>query len=137
MDLLELEVDENATKKNARKILNAYKRFERQAGRKFDVQAIKMSDMPKSPSNPQGMSDRIVRRMDAEKECEEIIKAWNALEGRSKQIIFLSYLSYPTYTVVQISLQMDYSARNIEHLKSIALIEFAEAYKNGEIVVWK
>lgn len=137
MDLTKMELDKDATRKNARQILKAYKSFERQSGQRFDLQAVKLSDMPKSPSDPRTLSDRIVRRMDAERECKEIIKAWSILDQRSKQIIFLSYLSNPTYTALHIAMQMGYSDRNIERLKAIALIEFAEAYKGGEIIVWK
>lgn len=137
MDLLTKELNERVTRANARKVLKLYKKLERQTGKSFSLRSPILSDMPKGPFNAAMLEDRLIRQMDAERECLEILKAVNLLEEREKQIIQLAYISTTQYTNIKIGQELQYSERAIKGFKSGALIQFAYAYKNGELLVWK
>ncbi|MDT2646332.1 ArpU family phage packaging/lysis transcriptional regulator [Enterococcus dongliensis] len=130
-------LDEKQTKSNTRKILRMYRQLERQAGKRNTLAGQKINDMPKGQFKPDGLENQIIRRLDAERECLEILKAVNLLEEREKQIIQLAYISATQYTNYKIGRELQYSERTIERFKSRALIQFAYAYKNGELLVWK
>ncbi|MDT2669502.1 ArpU family phage packaging/lysis transcriptional regulator [Enterococcus dongliensis] len=137
MDLLTKELNERVTRTNAKKVLKLYKKLERQTGKNFSLRSPILSDMPKGSFNAAMLEDRLIRQMDAERECLEILKAVNLLEEREKQIIQLAYISATKYTNYKIGRELQYSERTIERFKSGALIQFAYAYKNGELLVWK
>lgn len=130
-------LDEKQTKSNTRKILRMYRQLERQAGKRITLAGQKINDMPKGQFKPDGLENQIIRRLDAERECLEILKAVELLEEREKQIIQLAYISATQYTNYKIGRELQYSERTIERFKSGALIQFAYAYKNGELLVWK
>lgn len=85
--------------------------------------------MPKGPFNGAVLEDRLIRQMDAERECLEILRAVELLEEREKKIIQLAYISATQYTNYKIGQELQYSERTIERFKSEALIQFAYAYK--------
>lgn len=130
-------LDEKQTKSNTRKILRMYRQLERQAGKRITLAGQKIDDTPKGQFQPDRLENKIIRRLDAERECLEILKAVNLLEEREKQIIQLAYISATQYTNYKIGRELQYSERTIERFKSGALIQFAYAYKNGELLVWK
>lgn len=130
-------LDEKQTKSNTRKILRMYRQLERQAGKRITLAGQKIDDTPKGQFQPDRLENKIIRRLDAERECLEILKAVELLEEREKQIIQLAYISATQYTNYKIGRELQYSERTIERFKSGALIQFAYAYKNGELLVWK
>lgn len=137
MDLLVQELNERVTRTNAKKVLRLYKKLERQTGKSFNLRSPVLSDMPKGPFNGAVLEDRLIRQMDAERECLEILRAIELLEEREMKIIQLAYISATQYTNYKIGQELQYSERTIERFKSGALIQFAYAYKNGELLVWK
>ncbi|MDT2641776.1 ArpU family phage packaging/lysis transcriptional regulator [Enterococcus dongliensis] len=130
-------LDEKQTKSNTRKILRMYRQLERQAGKRITLAGQKINDMPKGQFKPDGLENQIIRRLDAERECLEILEAVERLEDREKKIIQLTYLLATQCTNYKIGQELKYSERSIERFKSRALIQFAYAYKNGELLVWK
>lgn len=137
MELLEKQLDEKRTKTNAKKILRLFRQLQRQAGITNYLQSPKVSDMPKSPFMPKSFDDRSVRKMDAENECQEIIAALHRLDSKEREVLELTYLKAEKDTCFQIAQQMCYSERRIKQIKSDAYIQFAYAYKNGELLEWR
>jgi ArpU family phage transcriptional regulator len=90
--------------------------------------------MPKGERNNNGLSDRIIKKLDAEREVYAIIEAWQRLDDRSRTVIYYAYLARERYTVRDIAFKMDYSDRSINRIKDMACVDFACAYKNGVLL---
>lgn len=130
-------LDEKQTKKSVRKTLRMYRQLERQAGKRITLVGQKIDDMPKGQFQPDRLENKIIRRLDAERECLEILEAVERLEEREKKIIQFTYLLATQYTNFKIGQELQYSERTVERLKSDALIQFAYSYKNGELLRWQ
>lgn len=156
------KLDERQTKKNAREVLRNCRRFQRLSGfstisEMSALQSPVISDMPRHQSNRNNAEHKMIksigfyRKMESSKELLDIKAALDALSDVSRKILHYSYCINNPYTVVKISNkitiykedefgnieQVHYSPKNIEKLKGIALIEFAEAYKNGILLSYE
>ncbi|MBO0481816.1 ArpU family phage packaging/lysis transcriptional regulator [Candidatus Enterococcus courvalinii] len=129
-------IKEKETKAKAKKLLKNYKRLERQVGHRVRLQGVHLSDMPKSQTKHDAMENQLIRRLDAEKKCEEIIEAVYRLDEQEREILRLTFLAIDTQTNYQIAQQLGYSERSVQRFKAQALIHFAETYKSGELIVW-
>lgn len=137
MELLEKQLDEKRTKTNAKKILRLFRQLQRQSGNTNYLQSPKLSDMPRSPFTPKSFDDRSNRKMDAEKECREIVTALHRLDPKEREVLECTYFKSQKDTCFQIAQQMNYSERRIKQIKGDAYIQFAYAYKNGELLEWR
>ena len=132
------EVDIKRTKANARRTLKTYRRLERIVGRaSIDIKSPVITDLPKVPTYGNKVEDAIIQLADAELEINAIIAALKALSLISRQVLLYSFCSKEMYTNYKISQEMGYSERSIERMKSIALVEFAEAYRNGKLIAYR
>jgi ArpU family phage transcriptional regulator len=137
MVLLVNELNERQTKTNAKKILRMFRQLERQAGKRIQLQSPKLNDMPKSQLTSEVFGDRSARKADAEKECQEIIAALHQLDQKEREVLELTYFAPKKYSRFQIAQQMKYSESRIKQIKGDAYIQFAYAYKNGELLEWR
>ena len=128
MILLLKEVDFRQTKANARNVLKSFRRLERIAGRS-------LIDL-KSPIITE-TEDALVQLADAEAERDAILSALMALSLTSRQILHYSFCVQDHYSNYKIAREVGYSERSIQRMKSEALIEFAEAYRNGKIIAYR
>lgn len=134
MELLK-EVDFTSTRKNARYVLKQYKRYERIAGRSLiDIRSPLVSYMPRNQPYGNWTEDAIIQHAEAEAERDAIIAALYALKLTSRQILYYSFCYIESLSNRAIACKMGYSERQIERLKSEALIEFAEAYRKGKLI---
>lgn len=132
------EVDIKRTKANARRTLKSYRRLERIVGRaSIDIKSAVITDLPKVPTYGNKVEDAIIQLADAEMEMNAIITALMKLSLISRQILHYSYCSRDMFTNYKISREIGYSERSVERMKSIALIEFAEAYRNGKLIAYR
>ncbi|EFU12690.1 phage transcriptional regulator, ArpU family [Enterococcus faecalis TX1341] len=133
------EVDFRQTKANARNVLKNFRRLERIAGRSLiDLKSPIITDMPKSQSHGNKAEDALVQLADVEAERDAILSALMALSLISRQVLYYSFCDVEKHTNWEIGqLIRGYGEKNVEKLKSNALIEFAEAYKHGILVVYK
>jgi len=115
------EVDFRQTKANARNVLKSFRRLERIAGRSLiDLKSPIITEMPKSQSHGNKTEDALVQLADAEAE-----------------ILHYRFCVQDHYSKYKIAREVGYSERSIQRMKSEALIEFAEAYRNGKIIAYK
>lgn len=136
MILLLKEVDFRQTKANARNVLKSFRRLERIAGRSLiDLKSPIITEMPKSHGNK--TEDALVQLADAEAERDAILSALMALSLTSRQILHYSFCVQDHYSNYKIAREVGYSERSIQRMKSEALIEFAEAYRNGKIIAYR
>ena len=121
------EVDFRQTKANARNVLKSFRRLERIAGRSLiDLKSPIITEMP-----------ALVQLADAEAERDAILSALMALSLTSRQILHYSFCVQDHYSNYKIAREVGYSERSIQRMKSEALIEFAEAYRNGKIIAYR
>ena len=129
------EVDFKQTRCNARDVLKNFRRLERMAGRSLiDIKSPIITDMPKAPKHGNKAEDAIIQMMDIEAERDAILAALMALS----LILYYSFCDVNKHSNYEIGqLIRGYGEKNVEKLKSIALIEFAEAYKKGVLVQYR
>ncbi|WP_048943083.1 ArpU family phage packaging/lysis transcriptional regulator, partial [Enterococcus faecalis] len=115
-----------------------FRRLERIAGRSLiDLKSPIITDMPKSQSHGNKAEDALVQLADAEAERDAILSGLMALSLTSRQILHYSFCVQDHYSNYKIAREVGYSERSIQRMKSEALIEFAEAYRNGKIIAYK
>lgn len=131
-----LRIDENETRKNARKKLKTFRQLQRIAGRSsIDLKSPIITDMPRSKSASNRVDNSLIEKIDAELERDYIIDALARLSHISRCILFYSFCDVEKWSNYKIGLELGYSDKNIERLKRIVLIEFAEAYRGGKLLV--
>lgn len=132
------DVDFFQTRRNARKCLAQYRRLQRITGKsKIDIKSPIITDMPKSPSQGNKSEDALIQHMDAEGELNAIIAGLMSLSLTSRAVLYYSFCDKERWTNDLIGMEIGYSKRQVERLKSEALIEFAEAYKKGKLITYK
>lgn len=129
-------INKGKTRENARDVLKQYRKLNRIAGRSpVDLKSPIITDMPKARVAANGPQDAFLEFMDAEAERNAIVAALMALPLISRQVLYYSYCDCDRHTNYEIGILVGhYSDKNIEKLKAIALIEFAEAYKKGKLL---
>ncbi|MEQ7275194.1 ArpU family phage packaging/lysis transcriptional regulator [Enterococcus thailandicus] len=131
------EVDFRQTRCNARDVLKNFRRLERLAGRSLvDIKSPIITDMPKAPKHGNKTEDAIIQLVDIENERDAILSGLMSLSLNSRQILYWSYCVVDTYSNYKISRELGYSERSVQRMKTEALIEFAEAYKHGALIVY-
>ena len=129
------EVDFYQTRKNARKVLKKFRRYERIAGAALiDVRSPIISDMPKKTSNENGTEKAMLHLINAEAERDAIIAGLMSLRLTNRQVLYYTFCSKDPFSNQRIADELGYSVRQIERMKSEALVEFAESYKRGKLI---
>ncbi|MGM0183471.1 hypothetical protein IGK74_002436 [Enterococcus sp. AZ150] len=155
------EVNERSTRKKVKSLLRNYRYMKRRMSLSDDhynmIGAIQYSDMPKSTSGYNGQEAKTIKLFEGiSKEHQQYIlelnkidKAISCLPLISQAVLRYSYCTQEKYTINALAAkiktsrvndfgrteEVQYSAKNIEKLKNIALIEFAEAYDRGSLLV--
>ena len=141
--MLELfrEIDEKATQAKAKKILQTYRRLCRIAGSEYTLRsASAFSDQPHSKNNQpnKGLETFVVKRLDAEREIAEIDNAISLLSSDVyKEILIRRFCKARQCSNICIYMELDLSESEFYREQSKALLEFAEWYKAGELLVFK
>lgn len=145
-------IDEVKTKVNVRKLLSKYRSMARIAGINFGLQSPELSDMPKRPSQHDRLEKSIIKKIEAERGCAEISAVLELLPNKEGSILIkYSYCMPDKYTMNEIAAKVPYqrlnelgkideiyySVKNIERLKSKALLSFAQGYRSGILMVYK
>lgn len=132
------EVDFHQTRKNARKVLKTFRRLERIAGRsKIDVRSPIITDTPKNRPYGNGTEEAIIQLIDAEAERDAIIAGLMRLKLTNRQILYYAFCSRESFSNQRIADNLGYSVRQIERMKSEALVEFSESYGQGRLIEYR
>ena len=132
------DVDVEATKKNARRMLRQYSKLEREAGKNYSQRlTVEISDMPRGSASIRNapVEDMVVNRVTSEKKCWDILETLYRIPRLSREILWYSYIVIDQWSVEELSEFFDYSYVGILKLKSKALMEFAEAYQPEQLQV--
>ena len=157
------ELDYKQTRANARRVLKEWRSLQRKSGITVHLESPVLSDMPGNRSNRNNVEHSMIKRFRnvsktsiefGKKEREKSFAIKDALESLSDvsyDILYYSYGVANPYSIAKLSNtikvyregelrqieEITYSAKNIEKLKGDALIEFAEAYKYKNLLVYK
>ncbi len=132
------EIDADKCVENAREILSQYRRLSRMAGRKLtDIQSPTFDGMPRASSYENRNETKIVNHIDAEMIVDNCQQAMSIISKNSYWVLYYSYFCEPALTYYQIAKKISYSEESIDYLKRKGLLEFAEAYPNGKLLVYK
>ncbi|MCM6931257.1 hypothetical protein NE261_05460 [Enterococcus italicus] len=159
------KINEKKTRENVRDLLSDYATMKRSSAFTDSyrdlTKAIQYSDMPKSQSNRNSQEDKMIAifkqvskaTITRSEECRYTVYAIDYaiefLPPVSQEVLRLSYCMDRKYTINDIAAriktyrtnefgeveEIQYSIKNIERLKNIALIQFAETYKGGKLLV--
>ncbi|EMF0194102.1 transcriptional regulator [Enterococcus hirae] len=126
------EIDDKKTRKNVREFLRSYRNIERLIGSvKVDFNTMTII---KGTKYELARNSEII---ELKKTRDSIIYALKLLSKIHFQILYYSYCYPEKLTIDQIGEKLGYSGRTIERKKSVAVIEFAEAYNSGELLSYK
>lgn len=95
------------------------------------IRSYVFSETKVTSSKKNNADAKITKKIDASNRIDDITQALNQLSEMSKTLLFKSYCDLNKSSNVVLAIETGYSDKNIERLKRIALIEFAEAYKGG------
>lgn len=134
------EVDEKATRDKVDELLKRYHTYRRLAGMPIEQKVTATYSLePKSfgGGNSDKIADSVAIKVDAEPIYQDIIKAINILSVKSRKRIYEKYISgvdSPLYEVVD---GENISESTYKRDLGKAQIEFAEAFRGGELLVFE
>lgn len=135
MTLSETVINDRKTKNKAKSVLSKYRRLNRMAGVScVDLKSPIISDMPKAERTSNSVSDNVLKVIDAQRERDDIIKALACLPYDSRLLLFYTYCDINKKSNQFIADELGFAERTLGRNKNEALIEFAEAYKGGELL---
>lgn len=141
MDFLK-EIDKQSTKNNAYKLLKQYRRFSRMAGEEYTPKLTPTYTLePKTVRNYNSGSSQtealVTRRVSAWNEMEAIMKAINrVIDPLVRQVLIEKYCKWQIRTDCEIYMELGYSESEFYRKLERGVIEFAEAYRGGELLVF-
>ena len=136
------KIDKRSTCKASKRVLKQYKRLKRIAGEPYSPKVTATFSLePRSSSAAPGdaMVAAISRKLEAEKELEKIEASFNAIaDAYARQILHMLFLEYKDDNEVSNQVIMDrlnYSESEYYRLFERGLMQFAESYDNGSLLV--
>lgn len=135
------ELDKQKCKDNARKVLGQYRRKARIAGQPLTtIKSPTASDMPKAARVENSMEQKYVDAISANQDITYMLRAFQSIRQVNFQVLYYTYLDKEVHTDLEISSIVFNSlnaTKTVERRRSEGLIEFCEAYKYGELLVYK
>lgn len=141
MDFLK-EIDKQSTKNNAYKLLKQYRRFSRMVGEEYTPKLTPTYTLePKTVRSYNSGSSQtealVTRRVSAWNEMEAIMKAINrVIDPLVRQVLIEKYCKWQIRTDCEIYMELGYSESEFYRKLERGVIEFAEAYRGGELLVF-
>ena len=141
MDFLK-EIDKQSTKNNAYKVLKQYRRFSRIAGEEYTPKLTPTYTLePKTVRSYNSGSSQtealVTRRVSAWNEMEAIMKAINrVIDPLVRQVLIEKYCKWQIRTDCKIYMELGYSESEFYRKLERGVIEFAESYRGGELLVF-
>lgn len=133
------EIDKEITKKNVDYLLDRYHNIKRLAGSYSPKTTTTYSIMPRSFTGltSDSTSDTATRKAMAQQQLQEIEQAINSLTGTSKQRLYFKYIADDRMYDYQIYMNQNISKTTYYKELGKAQLEFAEAYRGGELLAFE
>ncbi|MBM5707683.1 ArpU family phage packaging/lysis transcriptional regulator [Listeria ivanovii] len=132
------QINVEKTIENAKQVLECYRSLERIAGTDYSQKLTASYSLePKGGGTEQSpIEGMIVRRLDATNKSYDIYAAVARLNTTSQKIIKYTFMYPEQYSERQVQDVVQKYGGNFRELKKKALLMFAEAYNQGELLVY-
>lgn len=131
-------IDDNRTRRNARRILSGYKRWKRVAADSSEqriTSSYRFEPRDKNYQPAKAVERLAISKVDAESELDAIEQAISAIDNEMYRYILTSkYIQRQSLTNIQIADNLGYAKTRYTELQGYALLAFAEAYRGGELL---
>lgn len=133
------EIDEEITRRNVNALLSKYHAVKRMAGSYNQKITASYSFEPKSYTGVTSdkVGDAVGRKMKAEEILHEIHEAINCLQQESRQYLYFKYIQESTQYDYQIYERLHIGKDTYYRRIKKAQLEFAEAFKGGELIAFE
>lgn len=131
------ETDRGLTKLNVDRLLSQYRTMVRLADEEYTprITATYSLDLKTPGGISDNVSKAVVRKVTAERELWKIGRAMNKLDAYSRQLLHDRYISREKKNDIQIYSDLNVSESTFYKELTEAMIEFAEAYDSGRLLV--
>lgn len=133
------EIDEQASRDNARGLLKQFRRLARMAGRPLiDVKSPTITDMPKAHPFGNGVEIKMTDTFDAQSAVDTILRAMALLNPESFWVLYYSYCTPEVLTGFEIAARLNVdNDKVVDYMKRKALLQFAESYPNQMLLQFR
>lgn len=135
------EIDKKATKENADEVLNLYRRYANMSGKEYTPKVTASYSLePRGNGGPVSRSTEITvtNRVAAWNELEAIMEAINQIsDSFARQVVIKKYCERPILPDKAIYPDLGYSESEFYRLWERGVVEFAECYRGGELLVFR
>jgi len=130
-------VDRGLTKLNVDRLLSQYRTMVRLADEEYTprITATYSLDLKAPGGISDNVSKAVMRRVVAEQELWKIGRAMNKLDAYNRQLLHDRYISREKKSDIQIYSDLNLSESTFYKELTEAMIEFAEAYDSGRLLV--
>lgn len=131
------KTDRGLTKLNVDRLLSEYRTMTRLADEEYTprITATYSLDLKAPGGISDNVSKAVVRKVVAEQELWKIGRAMNKLDAYSRQLLHDRYISKAKKSDIQIYSDLNMSESTFYKELTEAMIEFAEAYDGGRLIV--
>ncbi|WP_262315383.1 ArpU family phage packaging/lysis transcriptional regulator [Lacticaseibacillus parakribbianus] len=132
------DIDEQASRDNARDLLKDFRRIARMAGRPLtDIKSPTVTDIPRATGYGNLQEKRLTETFDAQQTLETIIQALALLPVQSYWVLFYSYCTPEPLTGYEIAARLNVDNDGVvRYMRHRALMEFAEAFPGEKLLVF-
>ncbi|MGX4645668.1 ArpU family phage packaging/lysis transcriptional regulator [Holzapfeliella sp. JNUCC 80] len=131
-------LDVYQTKVNTKKFLNSYKAFKTILSSKFEPKVTQTFSLELKSfggsDNTSPIERHMIKQENAKEKLDMMFKALNSLETKYRVLLVLKYIDKRYTHDFEIMNHLGYADAQYYRLLTEALIHFAYAYNNGELV---
>lgn len=98
------------------------------AGQQLSIQSPKLDGMPRSPTPVNGIENRMVKQIDAQKKLDGIEFALSLLSDFDQRLLAEAYFNSKRPTNYGVAMSLGISERTFYRQRKQALLHFREAY---------
>ncbi|MBS4750336.1 transcriptional regulator [Carnobacteriaceae bacterium zg-ZUI78] len=134
------DTDNKKTKKNAYKVLKSYRLLKRIAGSEFSPKVTALySFEPRSFTGTvsNAIEQHVVRQLSAQQECAYIEKGINSVCSADHRHILIEKYCHAEKSDIALYIDLNYTETEFYRELEKAVLYFADAYKSGELLVFK
>ncbi|AXN36268.1 transcriptional regulator [Latilactobacillus curvatus] len=135
--LFNFDINEAESRQRAMKFLKRYWRIRHIAGNVSHLKSPSYNHTPKSHNNENGQETRTIKAIEAQQVIDNIESALACLTDEHARLLRLTYMNATKLTTVNISINLGMGESMYKYHKAVALVEFAEAYPTGELLIYR
>ncbi|MFD1430612.1 MULTISPECIES: ArpU family phage packaging/lysis transcriptional regulator [Lacticaseibacillus] len=133
------DVDEQASRDNARKVLKEYRRYARMVGEPLvDIKSPSIDGMPRTQSFENSVEAKLTDRFNADLEYAAMRNALASMPFQFYWVLYYSFCTPAPMTAEEIAARVGLANKDaVDYVKRQALMWFAEAFKHGQCLKFR